>query len=202
MESKIQKFKDTENILQGRIVRQLRKTPWIRRRSIYRSLVEKDYVMDNEMEFKHAFMFLDVDRDGLLSANDLRIVVSYMDGKEPDEIDVIRWIKVFDMNHDGTISFHEFVATLVVKMDNFMTSDDIIDLYERCDVSNMGYITTRSVMQASALSGTNITVEDAMLMMKAVGSDCSRRIDFHEFNHMMKFMRKDILFCVGAILSN
>ena len=187
--------------LQGRIVRQLRRTPWIRRRSIYRSLVEKDYVLVNEMEFKHAFMFLDFDRDGLLSADDLRNVVSYMEGKVPDEIDVMRWIKVFDMNQDGTISFHEFVATLIVKMDNFMTSDDIIDLYEKCDLSNMGYITTRSVVQASAVSGNNITVEDASLMIKAFGSDCSRRIDFHEFNRMMKVMRKDILFCVGSILA-
>ena len=184
-----------------RVLQQLRRTPWIRRRCIYHSLMERQYVIENEREFQHAFMFLDFDRDGLISPNDLGTVVTFMDGKTPNQTDVNRWIKVFDMNYDGAISFQEFVATLIVKMEHFMTSKDIVDLYEKLDGLNMGYITTSNIINASALAGNYITIEDAKLMIKAVGSDCSKRIDFHEFNRMMKVMRKDILFCVGAILA-
>ena len=124
-----------------------------------------------------------------------------MEGELPKELDVYRWMSVFDMNQDGKISFEEFVATMIVKMDNFMTSDDIIDLFEKVDRLSLGYITIKSIMEATELLHKSVTEEEALLMVAAIDTNCDRKIDFPEFNRMMKVMRKDILFCVGAILA-
>ena len=82
-----------------------------------------------------------------------------------------------------------------------MTSTDVVDLFSKCDLKNRGYITIHNVIQAAALSGKTITAEDARLMFKEIGPSWHRRITFMEFDRVMKIMRKDILFCVGAILA-
>ena len=58
-----------------KILRQISRSCWIRRRVIFKSLVENDFFLENEMDFKRAFMFLDADRDGVISFNDLTDVV-------------------------------------------------------------------------------------------------------------------------------
>ena len=186
---------------QDKLLIMLRKSPWVRRRLIFRSLKEKEYLMKNKEEFKSAFDFLDVDKDGFITCNDLTVIVMLMEGEVPKLTDVNRWIRVFDVNHDLKICFEEFVATLIVKMEHFMTPPDIVDLFSKCDLKNRGYITCHNVIQATALSGKRITVEDARLMFKEIGPSWHRRITFMEFERVMKIMRKDILFCVGAILA-
>ena len=179
----------------------LQKSPWVRRRLIFRSLMAKEYPLANREEFKSAFDFLDVDKDGFITCHDLMVIVMLMEGQVPNIVDVNRWIRVFDINHNLKICFEEFVATLIVKMEHFMTSSDITNLFSKCDLKNRGYITCHNVVQATALSGKTITVEDARLMFKEIGPSWHRRITLMEFERVMKIMRKDILFCVGAILA-
>lgn len=186
---------------QDKLLVVLGRSPWVKRRIIYRSLLAKEYPLANEQEFKSAFDFLDVDKDGFITCNDLTVVVMLMDGEVPKLVDVNRWIRVFDINHDLKIRFEEFVATLIVKMEYFMTSTDVIDLFSKCDLKSRGYITIHNVIHAAALSGKVVTAEDARLMFKEIGPSWHRRITFMEFERVMKIMRKDILFCVGAILA-
>ena len=181
---------------------QLRKAPWIKRRIVYKSLIERELTVDNVSEFRRAFDFLDIDKDGMISSSDLMAIAKLMGGEIPNESDVNRWIRVFDMNHDLRISFDEFVATLFVKMDNFMTEVEILDLFQKCDVSNRGYITIENIVQAMTNIGKNLQVSEARLMVRDANSNCTNgKIEIAEFNRIMGIMRKDILFCVGAILS-
>lgn len=185
-----------------RVMSQLRKAPWIKRRIVYKSLIEREFAVENASEFRRAFDFLDIDKDGLISPSDLMSIAKLMGGEIPNESDVNRWIRVFDMNHDLRISFDEFVATLIVKMDNFMKEMEILDLFQKCDGSNRGYITIENIIQAMANIGKNLQVSEARLMIREVNSDCTNgKIEIAEFNRIMGIMRKDILFCVGAILS-
>lgn len=181
---------------------QLRKSPWIRRRIIHRSLVENDFVLENELEYKRAFDFLDIDKDGFVSIADLISIVKLMDDKAPSDSDVNRWIRVFDMNHDVEISFEEFVATMIVKMENFMSQNEIFELFRKCDVQNEGYITTENIIEVMASQGEHLKVSEARMMLREVSSSRKSRIEITEFHRMMEIMRKDILFCVGAILSS
>ena len=99
--------------------------------NIYKSVCENHFDLKNEKEFKTAFSYLDVDKDGVISRNDLSIIATEMDGKAPDEMNLSRMLTNFDVNEDGVISFHEFVATVKVNMENFMKWDDFIDW---CDI--------------------------------------------------------------------
>ena len=59
---------------QNRLLIMLRKSPWVRRRLVLRSLMEKEYSLHNEAEFKNAFNFLDVDKN-LISLGGLELSI-------------------------------------------------------------------------------------------------------------------------------
>ena len=179
----------------------LRKLPWIRRRIICRSFFQTgiEHYLTSPLEFKRAFGFLDRDNDGFISADDLMEICILMGDNIPSKQDVFRWIRVFDMNHDFKISFEEFVSTLIVKMDHFMTPTDIEQLFRRCDSQNQGYITIGSLIQAMESQGNHLHVDDAKLMMGE--ADTNRKIEFIEFSRRMMKMRKDILFHFGSLLA-
>ena len=186
----------------NRLIFMLRKSPWVRRRLILRSLIEKEYLLENEAEFKNAFNFLDVDKDGYITENDLCDILMVMGGKVPSQVDLTRWIRVFDMNQDSQISYEEFVATVIIKMESFMSSNDISRLFMKCDLRERGYITIDNVIQVARMLGEKITIQDAKCMFKDSTTSSKRGLDFPEFKEMMQIMRKDILFCVGAILAS
>ena len=186
----------------NRLIFMLRKSPWVRRRLILRSLIEKEYLLENEAEFRNAFNFLDVNKDGYITENDLCAILMVMGGKVPSQVDLTRWIRVFDMNQDSQISYEEFVATVIIKMESFMSSNDISRLFMKCDLRERGYITIDNVIQVARMLGEKITIQDAKCMFKDSTTSSKRGLDFPEFKEMMQIMRKDILFCVGAILAS
>ena len=186
----------------NRLMSRLRKAPWIKRRILYKSLVEREFIVENVSEFRRAFDFLDIDKDGMISPSDLMAIAKLMGGEIPNESDINHWIRVFDMNHDLQISFEEFVATLIVKMDNFLNEVDILNIFKKCDVSHRGYITIENIIQAMANIGKNLHVSEARLMVRDAHSNGTNgKIEIAEFNRIMGMMRKDILFCVGALFS-
>ena len=67
-------------------------------------------------------------------------------------------------------------------------------------MNNSGYITADSIIQAMAVIGTDLKLEEARLMIRDVSSNCKGNIDLSEFTRIMDIMKKDILFCVRAIL--
>ena len=186
---------------QNRLSIMLRKSPWVRRRLVLRSLMEKEYLLHNEAEFKNAFNFLDVDKDGYISENDFSATLMVMDGKVPNKVDIARWIRAFDMNQDSQISYEEFVATVIIKMEDFMPSKDVALLFCKCDILDRGYITLDDVIQVGRMLGYPITLNDAKLMFKNSTTSSKRGLTFIEFNQMIQIMKKDILFCVGSILA-
>ena len=173
---------------QNRLLIMLRKSPWVRRRLILRSLMEKEYLLHNEAEFKNAFNFLDVDKDGFISENDLCATLMVMDGKVPNKVDLSRWMRAFDMNQDLQISYEEFVATVIIKMENFMLSKHIVLLFSKCDILDRGYITIDDVIQVGRMSGNLITLKDAKLMFKDSATSSKRGLNFIEFNQMMQII--------------
>lgn len=179
----------------------VRKLSWVRKRLIYKSLVANEYCVRNQLEFKRAFEFLDINKDGVITASDLMEISKLMGDEMPTEHDVNRWIKVFDMHQNHQITFEEFVATLVVRMENFMPESDIVRLFAKCDLQNQGYITIDNLIQVMAAQGKELTVEEARLMLREANLKSLPRIDFIEFKRIMKIMKKDILFYVGSILA-
>ena len=186
------------------VVLKLRKSPWIRRRSICHALKEHQFFLNNQIEYKRykkAFDFLDVDKDGVISGSDIKNIFELMGEEKPTDDRINRWIKAFDMNQDVQITFEEFVATLIVKMETFLTNHDIMCLFEKCDLKDEGCITLDNLIQIMASLGKELSIEEAQLMIGNAGSRCCERIEFNEFYRMMRIMRKDILFCVGSILA-
>ena len=59
-----------------------------------------------------------MDKDGVISGSDIKNIFELMGEEKPTDDRINRWIKAFDMNQDVQITFEEFVATLIVKMEN------------------------------------------------------------------------------------
>jgi Ca2+-binding EF-hand superfamily protein len=62
----------------------------------------------NERDMKTAFQSLDLDRDGQISARDLRTYLNAL-GENPTEAEINEMIRMADKNMDGTVHLSEFV---------------------------------------------------------------------------------------------
>ena len=187
----------------------LKYLPSDQKRLIYQILIHKEVTVENmslafekrKLELKRAFEFLDVDKDGAISANDLTCILEDM-GERPTQVEIARWIAIFDMSNDHTIGFEEFVSTMLVAMDNLITEDDILDTFRRLDADENGYITVDELIEAMYAEGKHLTYDDAQLMIRQADSNIDGKIEAKELIEMLQVMTKDVLFCFGAMLAD
>ena len=123
-------------------------------------------------------------------------------GEIATPVDIARWIGIFDMSDNLEIDFEEFVATMLVAMDNLITDDDISDIFWRCDTRGAGYITVEDLIEAMDAVGKHLTYDDAKLMIQEGDLNDNGQIEIEELREMMRVMTKDVLFCFGAILAD
>ncbi|GFP96520.1 calmodulin [Phtheirospermum japonicum] len=69
---------------------------------------------DSEEELKEAFEVFDKDKDGFISAAELRHVMTNLGEKMTDE-DVNDMIREADLDGDGVVSYEEFVKMMIAK---------------------------------------------------------------------------------------
>jgi hypothetical protein len=65
---------------------------------------------------KNVFTVMDADKDGLLSANDVRAYFRAI-GRNASDAVVRRWISSRDIDQDGAVSLSEFVASFTLQLD-------------------------------------------------------------------------------------
>jgi hypothetical protein len=81
----------------------------------------------NAAEYRKAFDKLDLDGSGFIERNDIeKLLTDVYDGKNVPDFEVDTFIRLFDVNSDGVVSWEEFATTLgVIDLDENPPADPL-----------------------------------------------------------------------------
>merc|ERR1712136_362243 len=132
----------------------------------------------------------DHDRDGFISAEELKSVMSSMK-LYPTEVQLKGMIWAVDTNKDGQIDFEEFLAMMTKRMLDLESKEFLRKAFKEYDTDGKGMITWEDLQfELSRLLGRSygdpfmITEEQAKELIWAVDIDGNNMIDYEEFVKM------------------
>ncbi|XP_078612782.1 uncharacterized protein LOC144882674 [Branchiostoma floridae x Branchiostoma japonicum] len=162
--------------------------------------------VDSENELREAFQVFDKDRNGYISAAELRHVMTNLGEKLTDE-EVDEMIREADIDGDGQINYEEFVTMMISKSRCMlgerwgkmggaekMTEEQIAEFKEAFslfDKDGNGSITTGELGTVMRSLGQNPTEAELRDMVNEIDADGNGTIDFPEFLTMMARSKKD-----------
>lgn len=134
---------------------------------------------------KDAFSLFDKDGDGVITANELGVVLRSL-GHSPSDAEVADIINEVDADDSGTVDFDEFLIMMAHRMTIVDHDSEAREAFKVFDRNGDGYISKNELREVLMSIGDKISEEDANVMIKDVDADGNGMIDFTEFRKLMK----------------
>eukprot|EP00388_Colpodella_angusta_P021871 GDKJ01055713.1.p1 GENE.GDKJ01055713.1~~GDKJ01055713.1.p1 ORF type:complete len:555 (-),score=139.23 GDKJ01055713.1:126-1718(-) len=136
------------------------------------------------------FFKLDQDGDGIVDVADLKV---YLSNEHPedalDEETLSKLLKSVDMNRSGRIDYSEFLAAMIQQ--EVYGQDHLCRLaFQAFDPADTGYITSEGLRYVLGKTLGEQTLEEYKQMIFEVDANKDGKIDFAEFENLMKRNRK------------
>ena len=132
-------------------------------------------------ELKDVFVSIDKDGNGVLDAKEL---AQFMKDAELEPEFAPLAIKLFDTDHDGTISWNEFLQFI-----DIVLSGDPLKLFKLLfqilDTDNSGELSPKEVQEFLSFFGVEATDEEIGAFVKEVDTDGNGTLSFDE---VMQFL--------------
>ena len=138
-----------------------------------------------------AFKDADSDGNGVLTADELRVVIHQhlsKPGVSAMDIDeqFAKLIDALDIDGDGTIGYHEFIAA-TMETKHWATADRLESAFHALDTDGSEYLDPNEIKLALGGDDDDKTVED---IMRRFDKNNDGKIDIHEFKEMMMEQEK------------
>ena len=132
-------------------------------------------------EIKEVFTLFDKNGDDTIVSTELGTVMRSL-GKNPTEAELQEMIKEADETGKGVISFESFKMLLskVTKLDSDR-AEELLEAFKVLDMDNVGSIDVGEFRFMMTHLGEQLTVEEAQDMIKEVGVDANKRINYGEY---------------------
>lgn len=132
-------------------------------------------------EYKEVFMLFDKDEDGVLSFNELNIVMKSL-GQRPKEKRLLSMVREVseDQLYD-TIEFNEFLQMMSKQQKEDVTIDSLLDAFRIFDKDEDGFITVDELTRIMTSLGERMTSKELNEMIKEADSDGDGLINYQEF---------------------
>ncbi|KAJ0961082.1 hypothetical protein J5N97_000983 [Dioscorea zingiberensis] len=140
-------------------------------------------------ELREVFRHLDSDKDGKISAEELRNFLAGV-GEEVSVSVAEAAIDGLDSGGDGKLEFEDFVALMEMKSGSSGDDEELelkmaFEVFE--GVKGCGRITAKGVQRVLRWIGEERSLRDCEAMIRAYDLDGNGELDFHEFHSMMTF---------------
>ncbi|XP_065052215.1 uncharacterized protein LOC135681595 isoform X1 [Rhopilema esculentum] len=138
-------------------------------------------------DFTKAFSLFDYDKDGVISIDDMRIVLKSLGHKISDqELDDL--IKSIDRNGDGKIELAEFLDMMGAKQQSIKAVEEEVRIaFEFFDLDGNGYISMTELKQVALELGEELTESEIDEMIREADVDGDGQVDYNEFLRMMMY---------------
>ncbi|XP_064459625.1 calmodulin-A-like [Ornithodoros turicata] len=147
--------------------------------------LSKFFTSDQITEIQRAFSLFDRNGDGVISKNELEIVLRAL-GERPTPVEMVRIVRQIDRNRNGSIDFQEFLSFMGRKMSAQLSSPtDIIKAFKVFDPEGTGYLTRKELMRILTEVGEGMKQEDANKVMSEIEGDSHGRIDYKKLVHRL-----------------
>ncbi|XP_008583914.1 PREDICTED: calmodulin-like protein 5 [Galeopterus variegatus] len=132
-------------------------------------------------EFKVAFSTFDKNGDGTINTQELGVVMETL-GMKLSEAELQVIIAQVDTDHDGAISFQEFLAAITKRTKAWGSSEEALRAAFRVfDLDGDGHITVDELKQAMAEMGEQLQQEELDAMIRGADTDQDGRVNYEEF---------------------
>ena len=134
---------------------------------------------------KEAFALFDKDGDGKITTRELGTVMRSL-GQNPTEDELQDMLNNADIDGNGTIDFHEFLAMMAPKISDEDSEEDIRKAFRTFDKDGNGFISAAELRHVMTNLGEKLTDEEVDQMIREADIDGDGNINYEEFVTMMK----------------
>ena len=131
-------------------------------------------------ELKTAFMAIDKDKSGAISAEELKAVMEMVGQPATDE-QVESMISNADCDENGKVEFPEFAKM----MQKLMREQQIREAFQALDSDGSGKITVDKLKEIMRAAGADIGEDQIDEMIKQADSDGDGSVNYEEFLKVM-----------------
>ncbi|XP_052766940.1 neo-calmodulin-like [Mya arenaria] len=140
---------------------------------------------DQIHEFREAFSLFDKDGDGMITTQELGIVMKSL-GQKPTDNDLKDMINEVDIDGNGTIDFAEFLTMMANKMKDGDQEEELREAFRVFDKDGNGQISAAELRHVMANLGEKLTDEEVDEMIKEADMDGDGQVNYEEFVYMMQ----------------
>lgn len=138
-----------------------------------------NFTREQLQNIRRRFNELDVAGTGLIDRETMGEILH----SEADQIEQLMTILLFekyDADHDGLISFDEFIS-FCSEVDDMSDVSILHRIFQIADADGSGFLDVSEIERIGRLMGLDISREDALCTINALDRDGNESIDFAEF---------------------
>lgn len=138
-----------------------------------------DFLTEEQIaEFKKAFILVDKDEDGIITARELSLVLQYL-GHNITEEEALNQV-------DGvTIDFPSFLCLLAMKMRDGDREEDLVEPFRKFDLDGTGFISLAELRYVLADLGEKLTDEEVDEITREADPNNDGHINYEDFVRAM-----------------
>jgi len=147
-------------------------------------VVNRDQSQEHQ-ELKETFKMFDLNNDGIITKEELGIVMKRL-GRETNDRDLETMIRDVDTNGNGVVELDEFINMMKAQT-RTMTSDEAVrQAFQVFDKNGDNFINKDEIRMAMNNLGENVTEAEVNEMLQCMDLNKDGRVSFEEFKKMFE----------------
>ena len=130
-------------------------------------------------DFRRKFELLDVAKTGKIDRETMAEIMKN-EGEQLESLMIVLLFEKFDKDHDGFISFDEFI-TFCSEIQDLSDVAILRQIFDLADVDHSQYLELDEVVRIGKMMGLQVSRADAWETIKVLDVDGNNLIDFNEF---------------------